>query len=602
MDPQATDPKPTIRPCGSGALTNRYDGCHIAVEAHGPSAYARVAARRLSHRTAVGARLELSELSLGPPGKVSSGHPVRSETTAYTRTTQENWDAVTLKTEQPHVERRDSVRLGSLAKRLQGVRTVVLGLGKYGGSLEAIRFLCQQGARVTVVDEAPASRFRATFQRLREAARAVQALHLGHVPDGVLRDAELLVLSPAVPFDHHLVQEAWARGVPVTTEIQLFLERCPAFVIGITGTNGKSTTAVTLYRFLKAAKVRAWIGGNLGVSLLPKLPQILPEDVVILELSSFQLYWLDQVRFSPPGAVITSFAPDHLDRHGDLNAYRYAKQTILRYQSTSDWYVVNADDDDVQQWEGPGRRFSFGYRCAGPGVRVEGKGLRVTLPTVETFLPWPERFQLLGHHQRLNVAAATCAALLAGAPAKAMEPVLERLRPLPHRLQEIATVQGRLFVNDSVCTSPHAAIAAMKSLAPRRIWLIAGGEDKGIPLEPLAEAAIRYTQGVALIGKTRWWLQQLLRQAAGESFPTAVCHHLEEAVQWCWDRSQPGDVILLSPGCASTDMFSGFAHRGRCFVAVVQSLAATVGSSAPDRTQTCPGPNSFKNTHQVPQP
>ncbi len=452
-------------------------------------------------------------------------------------------------------------------------RVVVLGLGRHGSGLAVCRFLTRRGLSVVALDDDPKRTEQLRRQVGQRAAEFAIPVHTA--ADGgsaALRGSQLLVVSPAVPPNHPLVLEAEALGIPVTTEVAIFLAHCPATVVAITGTNGKSTTAITLYRMLKRSGARAWLGGNIGRSLLSQLDRIRAGDRVVLEVSSFQLHWLDRLRYSPPHAVVTSLAPDHLHWHGSEAAYVAAKQTVLRYQKPSDWYVLNVASRRLRGWRSAGVRYEVGYEPVERGVVIGRRGLliRPVGRGRERFVPWPASCMQLAEHYRQDLALGTAAAVLLGATEDAVRTVLARPRLLPHRMQVAARIGGRVFVDDSAATTPHAAVSALEAWRGAPLWVILGGEDKGIDLMPLARAVAQRAAGAALLGRTAPALKEALALCGFHRF--RQCANLDEAVDWCWQQSRPGAVILLAPGCASTDQFADYRERGRAFRSAARAL------------------------------
>jgi len=257
----------------------------------------------------------------------------------------------------------------------------VMGLGRFGGGLGAVKFLLERGARVTVTDLRPASQLADTLKEF-DATQLVRLQCGGHV-DADFSDAQLIVVNPAVKPSCPWLAKARERGIPRTSEMNLFWQHNRGRVIGVTGSNGKSTTTALIAHLLKTAGRVVHLGGNLGVSLLPLVDTIEPTDWVVLELSSFQLADLDRIEASPEIAVVTNFAPNHLDWHPDLDDYRWAKQTILRWQTVDSTAVLNADDADVREWVTRGRRWFFGSAAGAvlsgsPQAIVDGPWLRLS--------------------------------------------------------------------------------------------------------------------------------------------------------------------------------------------------------------------------------
>lgn len=455
--------------------------------------------------------------------------------------------------------------------RYSGRRVTVLGLGTFGGGVGAVRFLASQGAEVTVTDLRSATELAGSLDKMRGLPLARLRLGEHCVEDFI--SADLVVATPAVRPDHPCLAAARDRRIPITTEIGLFWRHCRGRIIGVTGTVGKSTTAALIHHLLQGAGRRSWLGGNLGGSLLDGVSQISPDDWVVLELSSFQLQYLDADRRSPRIAVVTNFAPNHLDWHRSLEEYRCAKQTLLRHQRPGDVAVLSADDPDVCAWPVVGRRVLFGRSAAGPGaVRVEppelccedGRRWSFEQGACGGFPP--------GEHNLSNAAAALAAALEAGADQEACLQGLGAFRGLPHRLQFVGTHRGRSFYNDSKATTPEAAIAALRAFS-QPVVLLAGGSDKGVDLSAFAAEIARRCQAVALIGQTAAALDRLIAQAAPAGLPSRyLAPDFRSAVAWSVAQAAEGDIILLSPGCASFGWFRDYEDRGEQFQRAVAEL------------------------------
>ncbi|QDU38834.1 UDP-N-acetylmuramoylalanine--D-glutamate ligase MurD [Maioricimonas rarisocia] len=453
-----------------------------------------------------------------------------------------------------------------------GMRVTVMGLGTFGGGVGVTRYLVERGAIVTVTDLQAADALAGSLEQLRDVPPA--ALHLGGHQDADFENADLVVVSPAVPLDNRWLRRATAAGALLTSEINLFCLGCPARVIGVTGSSGKSTTAALIAALLQASGRRSWLGGNIGESLLPRLDEIAADHLVVLELSSFQLEPLDAIRWSPDVAVVTNFAPNHLDRHGTLAAYEHAKQTILRWQQDEDIAVLNAEDGQVAAWPVKGRVIRFGESVdEGEHVQIRREVLEVRIADAEATL-FTAGAPLQGRHNRANIAAAVAAVVAATGSANSalLEAALSQFRGLPHRLEAVGAAAGRLFVNDSKSTTPEATVAALEAFR-RPVMLIAGGADKGVDLVPLAREIASRAKGVALIGAVGPELERLIAAAQQGQRPFRhVARSLEHAVRWAFENSDEGDVILLSPGCASFGWFSSYVDRGQQFVSVVERL------------------------------
>jgi UDP-N-acetylmuramoylalanine--D-glutamate ligase len=430
---------------------------------------------------------------------------------------------------------------------VKGLRVTIMGLGHFGGGAAAARWLARQGAIVTVTDLADAASLGATLHTL--AREPIHALHLGGHRETDFRDADLLVVNPAVPPGNRFVELALGRGVRRTTEIELFLRACPARTVGVTGTNGKSTTAAMTAATLRADGRRAWLGGNIGNSLLDRLAEMTPQDWAVLELSSFQLCHLGEDCPAVDVAVVTNCQPNHLDWHPGFAHYVASKQRLLTAQHSGQVAVLNTADTQVAGWSG----------------LVRGC-LREPAPAEEV-----PQLLLPGKHNRTNAACASAAAASAGCTAAAIRRGLQSFVTLPERLQLVYSLDGRRFYNDSASTTPESTIAALRTL-DRPTWLLAGGTAKGADYGAMVEAIADRACGAALFGAMA---EPLGRQIAARSpaLPCVAAATLAEALAWCWTHSRPGQEILLSPGCASHDQFRNFRHRGETFVQLVRQLA-----------------------------
>lgn len=447
---------------------------------------------------------------------------------------------------------------------LAGRRVTVLGLGRHGGGLGAARYLARHGARLTISDTATAEELATSLAAL--AARndlPIERLSLGGHDPRDIRDAELIVVNPAVRPDSPLLKLAADSGVPCTSEIELFLRACPALMIGVTGTNGKSTTVTLIAEILRAAGRRCWLGGNLGGSLLDVVEEMSAADCAVVELSSFQLARLPEGCPVPAIAVVTNCTPNHLDWHGDWNAYVSAKQRLLSLQQSGDIAIVGVAPEAVDDW----RRIARGAFIVAD-----------ELPPAPVPPDWPP-------HLHLNARVAAAAARAAGASEAAIEEAVGNFRPLEHRQQVIGAVTGRTFIDDSKATTPEATIAALAA-QPGPVWLLLGGSDKRCDFAPLVSEAIHRARGVACYGAVGSRLAEQLTQQleipSAEGMPAlsiAVHPTLDGALAWCWERSSPGDTILLSPGCASHDQYPDYVTRAGHFRRLVNDLHAEVSNA-----------------------
>lgn len=440
-----------------------------------------------------------------------------------------------------------------------------MGLGRFGGGVGVARWLAAQGARVQVTDKDAPDKLAASVAKL---ADLPIELRLGEHRESDFRSCELLVVNPAVPETSPYLKIARDSGVPITTEINLFLGRLPArTTIGVTGSVGKSTTTAMIGHMLQRAQRdrRVWIGGNLGGSLLDELPQIGPDDLVVLELSSFQLQRTTLLPWAPSVAVITNLAPNHLDWHGSFDAYAAAKMSLVQRLDPSSGLIVAPDDDAL--W----RRISsvalagvsgWRFRLADEKPIAIGVGPRCA----DRALEWPAlTLGVPGRHNRLNAGAALSVAAALGVERDAALAALTDFDGLPHRLQRVAQRDGITYFNDSKSTTPEAAITAMEAFE-QPLLLILGGYDKGIDLRPVAERAARRAKFSACIGPTGPGIADAVRSAGGAA---EYLESLDGAVAACQRRAQVGDIVLLSPACASWGMFEDYRARGDAFTRLV---------------------------------
>ena len=456
---------------------------------------------------------------------------------------------------------------------------LVMGLGSFGGGLGAVKFLVERGAIVTVTDLRPLEKLQESLDELKETPphRLVVG---GHHKDD-FRSTDLVVVNPAVKRDCPYLNAAIQAGVPTTSEMNLFWKWTRGPVIAVTGSNGKSTTTAMIHSIVKRllnrqSGGRAWLGGNIGTSLLPVVDQIQPDDLVVLELSSFQLADLDRLQVSPHVAVVTNFAPNHLDWHPNLDHYRQAKQTILRWQTPDDIAVLNEDDDDTRTWPVHGERLGFGLRHT-EGQGAYGEAGHALLRTGSKECRWPLKdwLKLPGQHNIANALAAIAATISVGAEESDVREGIENYKALPHRLEFVAEVAGRKFYNDSLATTPESTEVALAAFdAP--IILLAGGYDKHVDLSQMAAAIARSAKAVSLMGQTGPALGLAIEANRSNACRISPPHtSFKGAFHWAIDHSEPGDVILLSPGCASYDWFRNFADRGSQFTELVKSLEST---------------------------
>jgi len=448
-------------------------------------------------------------------------------------------------------------------------RATILGLGLFGGGVAAARWALRNGYDVVVTDLGDAEKLRPSLDLL--AGLPIRFVLGRHEPDDIL-EADLVIVSPGVPREIELLREARTRGVRLETELGLFVASCPAPIIAVTGSNGKSTTTALLGEMLRASGRRTWVGGNIGRPLLDLVDAIDPDDVVALEISSFQLEWTDEKRWAPRVAIALNLTPNHLDRHKTMESYTTAKQALLRHQSGADDTVLCPAAAGAEAFReiGSGRRcFATVDEVPERGVGIED-GVFVSRGIAEDdgVIAPVDSLRLLGSFNRLNAAAAATAARCVGTPLDAIAAGIRSFRPIPHRLETVAEVDGVRFVNDSVSTTPDSTIAALGALEGP-IVAILGGYDKGTPPEALARAAADRCDGIVLIGATAPALRAAIDACGGTAEESP---DFDSAVHRAAALAPAGGTVLLSPGHASYGWFTNFQERGERFRRLVADL------------------------------
>ena len=446
---------------------------------------------------------------------------------------------------------------------LSGKRLLILGLARQGKALA--RFAAEAGAQVTISDLRSPEKLAGMLADLNDLDVAYV---LGEHPMSLLDKTDVMAISGGVPADAPLVQAARARGIRITNDSQEFMKRAPTAVIGITGSAGKTTTTALTGVMGQVAGRRTWVGGNIGRPLIADLHKMQPGDMVVQELSSFQLEIWAQ---SPHVAAVLNITPNHLDRHKTMAAYADAKANILRYQSAGDVAVLAADDPGAMSLAKTvqGRLRTFSLR----GVVEDGAFVRdghIWLRNGHETAVCPlGDIQLRGQHNVLNVLAAVTLADSVGIPTEAMQQAIRTFRGVEHRLELVRTLNGVRYVNDSIATAPERALAALAAFDEPLI-LLAGGRDKDMQWDEWTQQVTRRVKHVVLFGALAEMLEKRLAQAGYERMTRA--EGLETAVTLAAAIAQPGDVVLLSPGGTSFDAFDDFAQRGEQFREWVNNL------------------------------
>ena len=454
-----------------------------------------------------------------------------------------------------------------MTMNLDGRNVLVVGLARTGEATAA--FLLRRGARVTVTE----SKSRAELGSKAETwvRRGVTLEAGGHTPAAFL-EADLIIPSPGVP---RLPEIAAARdrGIPVWSEIELASRFLKGSIVGLTGTNGKSTTTTLLHRILKDAGRPAFLAGNIGTPLISFVDRSRDDHLYVTEISSFQLEYIHAFRARL--ALVLNLSGNHLDWHGTMDDYAAAKAKLVLGQKAGDAAVLNREDARVWAWKEaavsdvfafsgkrPVRRGAF-VRDGWVVVRDGGDERRI-LPVSEIKLP--------GLHNRENVLAAAAAARLLGIAPSRIRASVRGFRGLEHRLEPVATVGGVSFINDSKATTVDATLKALAGFT-RPVVLILGGKDKGSDFRPLRKAVRRGVKAVVLVGSAR----EKIREALAGTVPLLEAETYPEVVRAARAAAAPGDIVLLAPACTSWDMFRDFEERGRVFKREVRRLARRKG-------------------------
>jgi UDP-N-acetylmuramoylalanine--D-glutamate ligase len=455
-----------------------------------------------------------------------------------------------------------------------GLHVLILGAARQG--LALARYLSEQGAQVSLND-------RQTDEQLERTKSSLANLPITWITGGhpltALEGIDQVFLSGGVPVENPIVKHALETGIPVSNDTQVFMETVPAPVIGITGSAGKTTTTTLVGRMAKAAAGTtrsAWIGGNIGNPLIADVSRIQASDLVVLEVSSFQL---EQMTISPAIGAVLNITPNHLDRHGTMDAYTAAKARILQFQSSNDVAILNRDDAGSFALAPAckGRILSFGMQqAAGLGGQTFISNHRVFYSDQKAAISLLDiaDIQLRGNHNLMNVLAACCIAMAAGWDQSAIREGIVDFTGVPHRLQFVRDFRGAKWYNDSIATAPERSMAAIRSFS-EPIILLAGGRDKDLPWQDFARLAHERVTHMILFGEAAPKIKTALDSCnVGSNTQTLdVCSGLAQAVEKAAGYARPGYVVLLSPGGTSFDEFLDFEKRGEAFTKWVQLLS-----------------------------
>lgn len=444
-------------------------------------------------------------------------------------------------------------------------KVLVMGIGTFGGGLDAAKFASSAGAKVTITDMVQVDQLAESIDQLKSYPDI--EYHLGsHIPAD-FEDNDIIIVNPAVAPDNQFLKIAARHNKTITSQINIFFELSNASIIGITGANGKSTTTALTAHILKAASENntqyenVWLSGNIGNKpLLAILDKMTGKDLVVLELSSFQLENLAKIKKAPKISVLTNLTPNHLDRHGTFKNYCAAKEGIFTFQNLNAdspaVSIFNADDRISCEWFEK-YKSDTGRTC-----------LKFSADDITDEIK--EKFTLPGRVNLSNLAAAITVAKHFGITTQQIKNSLPEFKALPHRLEFVADIKGVKWYNDSIATTGQSTIAALQAFDEPKI-LIAGGYDKGISFDELAGEIAKQAKAVILIGQTAEKIAKAIKLQSNTKIQ--IADSLEDAVGLAGQNAVAGDIVLLSPACASYDMFKNFQQRGQEFVTLVNQIS-----------------------------
>jgi UDP-N-acetylmuramoylalanine--D-glutamate ligase len=454
---------------------------------------------------------------------------------------------------------------GSEMWNLSGKRILVIGAARSG--LAAAKYLQQKRAGVTLTDAKPREKLNREVLNLEtEGIR----LMLGADPEIMPMSYDYAVISPGVPLSIPLVKKIKEAGIPLLGELELAFRESVDPYIAITGTNGKTTTtALTGQIFLDAGRP-VFVGGNIGTPLVTGMENLTPNHIVVAEVSSFQLETIDS--FRPKVAVLLNITPDHLDRHGDMAGYTKAKARIFENQRDSDFAVLNRDDPRIYKLasQTSGKVIFFSTKTVlERGVCVRQGQVAVNLNGNWINILDPKDIYIKGRHNLENALAATATACCLGIPPESIAQTLKSFPGVAHRLEYVTEIDGVTYINDSKGTNPDSTIKALEAYS-RPIVLIAGGRNKGSDFTQLAKIIKNKVRTLILVGEAAPAIRKAVENEGFNSFVETT--DFAKAVGLAQEKALPGDIVMLSPACASWDMFNNFEERGDLFKILVTAM------------------------------
>lgn len=449
-------------------------------------------------------------------------------------------------------------------KFIYNKKVAIIGLGI--SNMPLIEFLSNLGARVTGFDKKNEDELGKDIEKLKEKGVNFE---LGSNYLDKLSNFDVVFRTPSMRVDHPILTKAKSEGAYITSEMEQFIKYCPAKLFCVTGSDGKTTTTTLIYNMLKAEGYTVWIGGNIGTPLFTEIEKIKKEDMVVLELSSFQLM---SIKEPVEVALITNVSPNHLDIHKDMEEYIEAKKNIFKYQRKDDLLVINEDNKVTKSMEKEciGRVLKFSMKAKlKKGAFFYDEHLYINEKKVCNM----NEVKLKGMHNIENLLAAFCC-VSEDISIDSMGKVAKNFAGVEHRLELVKEIQGVKYFNDSIASSPTRTLAGLKSF-DRPVILIAGGYDKNISFDILAKEGISHIKHLILLGDTKYKIEEAFKNIMKDSnqyIPISICNSIEEAVNIAKENAKFGDIVTLSPACASFDMFKNFEERGNKFKSIINNL------------------------------
>ena len=458
-------------------------------------------------------------------------------------------------------------KLTKFKNYIKNRKVAIIGLGV--SNIPLLDYLYSLGAKITVFDNRTIDEIDTSI--LNNLKDKNIEFSLGKDNLSKLVGYEIIFRSPTCrPDTNELVKES-QRGAIITSEIEMLMKLCPGKVIGITGSDGKTTTTSLIYKIIKQQGYKCYLGGNIGIPLFSKIDEMKPEDIIILELSSFQLM---EISVSPQIAVITNISPNHLDIHKSYEEYIESKKNIFKNQDENGIVILNYDNEITRNCEkevkGKVVFFSKKQKLEN-GVILDNEVIKICQDKVRKHLVKTKDLMLRGTHNYENACAAIAATLSLAEPEKQVE-AIQNFKGVKHRLEFVKEIDGVKWYNDSIGTSPTRTIAGLNSFE-EKIVLIAGGYDKNLDYEPIAKPILEKVSSLILMGQTASKIKKAVQEKmTDERIEIQECDTLKEAVDMAKKLAKKGEVVLFSPASASFDMYKNFEERGDKFKAIVNSL------------------------------